>query len=708
MRLRLDTIALSGLENLDTGLRALTLIPSVANGAAMLYGATGPGGGITAYRFGADGLPVLADSALFAPDFTALPARRIAPTPDGAALVLGATPGGAMLWGLEPDGGIGPATIQPFTSGSLMTQATTLAMHTGPGTAPRLAVSGGTMSGGDTTLLSWPGGAPLTGTDAAADLGFTGNGTLLVATRDGALVSLAPDGETDRLGAEQGLAVGGASALATIAAHGTEFAILAAAGSGSLSVADIAASGMSLRDHVLDTRTTRFGSVQDVAAAEINGQVFVVAGGGDDGLSLLTLLPDGRLVHLHALENGPGGGLDGVTRLAMGQIGGGLRVFASTDGDAGITALSLPGAGSGTVMRGGGTQTGGAGQDLLVAENGDAILSGGAGDDILVAGPGATLMTGGTGADLFVMTDGAGPVSITDFNVGEDRLDLSDYMMLRAPSQLEVLPTADGATIRYRAHEVQLHNANGTTLAADDLFGPAFDWPDRMPLLTPDPGTGGGDTGATDGNTDGNTDGGTGDGDTGGGTGADTGGNSGNTPSHGGWAVTLSPDAGHALVAGATVAFAPDTGTPLSLQADAAGRFDLSAVTNQGGTLTLSRAHDPGTDPRIGVMDALEVLRMAVGMDPTYGPASPADLIAADIGGNGRVDVFDALTVLNVALGFDVATPPVWRFLDAGTDLSGVRADNTTVADGIRLDIPESGVPDISLTALLTGHIEGW
>ena len=177
---------------------------------------------------------------------------------------------------------------------------------------------------------------------------------------------------------------------------------------------------------------------------------------------------------------------------------------------------------------------------------------------------------------------------------------------------------------------------------------------------------------------------------------------------HGGWTIAMTPDTGHARLADATLSFAPAAGAPLAIGADGAGRFDLSAAAGQSGLLTLSRAYDPGTDPRIGVMDALEVLRMAVGLEPTYGAATPADLIAADIGDNGRVDVFDALTVLNVALGFEVATPPRWRFLDAQADLSEVRAQNTTAPDGVMLDIPENGLPDLDLTALLTGHIAGW
>lgn len=690
MRLRLDTIALSGLDSLDTGLRALALVPSSAGGSAMVYAVTGPGGGISAYRIGADGLPVLSGSLLFDPAFSTLPANRIAVTEDGTALILGATTGGVLQSALHANGGIGPVTVLPTSAG----MATTLAADGAGGLA---------LSGLQTAYLSWPDGALLATMEGADALAFTADGAVVLATRDGALLQHGADGGTDSIGAAQGLAARGATALATVAAHGTEFVLLAGAGSGSLSVAEIAGSGdMVLRDHILDTRTTRFGAVQDVAAAEVNGQVFVVAGGGDDGLSLLTLLPDGRLVHLHALENGAGGGLGGVTRLAMGQTGAGLQVFALTDSGAGITTLSLHNAGSGSVLRGSGHLAGGAGQDLLVAESGSAILSGGAGDDILVAGSGPATMTGGAGADSFVMTAGGGPVTITDFSAGEDRLDLSDYMMLRAPSQLTVTPTGDGATIRYRTEEVRLHSADGAPLEAEDLFGAAFDWPDRMPILTPEP-----DTGEGADQTDAGPGSGTPPPDD---PPADPPDDPPDTPPapHGGWAVATTPDAGHARLADATLSFAPAAGAPLTIGADGVGRFDLSAAAGQNGLLTLSRAYDPGTDPRIGVMDALEVLRMAVGLEPTYGAATPADLIAADIGGNGRVDVFDALTVLNVALGFEVATPPRWRFLDAQADLSEVRAQNTAAADGVMLDIPENGLPDLDLTALLTGHIAGW
>lgn len=73
---------------------------------------------------------------------------------------------------------------------------------------------------------------------------------------------------------------------------------------------------------------------------------------------------------------------------------------------------------------------GGATGDLLNGGRGDDTLDGGAGPDILNGGMGRDRLTGGTGADVFVfdfISDSwAGrPDTITDFDVGIDRIDLS-------------------------------------------------------------------------------------------------------------------------------------------------------------------------------------------------------------------------------------------------------------------------------------------
>lgn len=81
-------------------------------------------------------------------------------------------------------------------------------------------------------------------------------------------------------------------------------------------------------------------------------------------------------------------------------------------------------------QRGNNTLEGGDGNDTLNSGRGDSTLDGGSGDDLLIAdltSHGSHLLTGGTGADTFRVINGItglGHVSIADFEIGTDVLDL--------------------------------------------------------------------------------------------------------------------------------------------------------------------------------------------------------------------------------------------------------------------------------------------
>ncbi len=151
---------------------------------------------------------------------------------------------------------------------------------------------------------------------------------------------------------------------------GRDFVLLGASGSSSITVLELGASGrLQVIDQVLDDLTTRFQGVTVLETATINGQVFVVAGGGDDGLSLFALLPSGRLVHLESISDAAGGTLENVSALALRVSAAGLDVFVTGLGAAGVSQFHLD-LGSITAPQIANDQgqklQGGAGSDLLM------------------------------------------------------------------------------------------------------------------------------------------------------------------------------------------------------------------------------------------------------------------------------------------------------------------------------------------------------
>ncbi|MEQ8919016.1 MAG: hypothetical protein RID11_20120 [Roseovarius sp.] len=687
MRLHFNARVITGEARLDTAIRALTA--NELNGETLIYAATDAGGGLSVYRLGASGTLSLHDSVLFAPSFSATLSRDIAVggAPEEAMLLLGVGDGRLISYGLAQDGTFeairAPVPVDPALGA--VDRLAYLGDDAGGGV---LALSGGGIyrmeaDAGLSRLQDW------TGPDSALSLMQGAEGVILTrATLDGVesewvdLAGRVTFGHA--VGVEDGFGVANPTAIETVAAHGTQFAVLGAAGTDSLSVLEVSATGaLQVRDHLIDSRFSRFADVQDIAVAQVAGQVFVVAGGSDDGLSLLTLLPDGRLVHLDSIASDAAARLDGITRLAAVHAQDALQVIVATQGNGGLAHLSVPMDNIGVVLRGAGVLAGGAGDDLVVAEAAASTLSGGAGDDILVAGPSGTTMTGGVGADLFVMQSGGGEVRITDFNVAQDRLDLSDYTMLRNPDQLTVTRVTGGARIVFRDDVVVIQSHDGTTLGREDLFGSAFDGPDRISLALldgarspePEPTPPGADPGPA-------------------------------PIPEAAHVLLIRPSEPNPWLIGAEITFTPDGAGMARLTADAEGRFDLAGFAGETGRLSILRNYSAG-DPAIDVSDALDVLRLAVGLDPSFGPASSVHQIAADFDRDGTVSVSDALGVLRLAVGLPLEIGPEWLFLDPEADLAAIAAGSAPVTDGLRLTVPFDPGFEFLMTAILPGNVDG-
>ena len=321
-------------------------------------------------------------------------------------------------------------------------------------------------------------------------------------TADGALTNV------QSIGTNDGLWIDAPTAIATAFIGGTTYAIVASANTDSLSVVEIAPDGsMAVRDHLMDSRETRFGGVTALEIVESDGKTYVIAGGADDGLSVLMLLDGGLLVHRASIEDAVDYTLDNVSALAAIRRASGLDIFVASSSEAGISQLHYETGFAGitaTAVLAGGALTGTAGSDILQGHSGADVISAGAGADILRDGAGVDIMSGGAGADLFILTADGKADTITDFMVGEDKLDLSLWPMLRDISQLSISIRPDGMQIVYGPEALIVQSADGgaidyRSLQTSDLIGgsrlssiivpgypgPAKPTPDSNPL--PDP-----------------------------------------------------------------------------------------------------------------------------------------------------------------------------------------------------------------------------
>ena len=73
------------------------------------------------------------------------------------------------------------------------------------------------------------------------------------------------------------------------------------------------------------------------------------------------------------------------------------------------------------------TLFGGVGADSLFGGKDNDVLIGGDGDDVLYGDLGDDTLTGGAGRDTFVMVAGGGHDLVTDFAVGQDRIDITSF-----------------------------------------------------------------------------------------------------------------------------------------------------------------------------------------------------------------------------------------------------------------------------------------
>ncbi len=279
----------------------------------------------------------------------------------------------------------------------------------------------------------------------------------------------------DTIGINEGLWIDGLDSLAAVQAHGTDFVAVAATNSSSITLVRMNAVGVLYpEDHLIDTLETRFSRVDAITGFDVGDRGFLVAGGADDGLSLLEILPDRSLFAHDPLINSAGGALTNIAALATATVGAELQVVAA--GQPGLTLATLDQDSLHSSVGGDGSDRliGGAQDDLLWGNAGNDVLSGGNGKDILAGGVGRDELTGGGDADVFIFSDEAAQDVVTDFELGLDRLDLSRWGRIYDVSALDIRERSDGAEVHYRDLSARLISDDQQRIDAEALTNDCF------------------------------------------------------------------------------------------------------------------------------------------------------------------------------------------------------------------------------------------
>lgn len=470
MRLHVRGTVATGQVRLDTAITDLEYING-PNGP-VLVSVAGPEGGVATFQLREDRLPLQGDQVFYSANQVSGAGHGLVVSDNGGTIRLYATgfnQNGVVRYSLGTGGTLGGRTV---LQGADLDAAPAVAALT-PGGDMLLADPGqsgfvvhdiGTSSLGsgysvaDTAATH----ADAIGAAAATRIGSTDIVIVGSTTEHGVTAYTLGNGTAqaaDSVGPAEGLGIMVPTDIAIAeTSHGT-YVIVASepsnGESGALSVMRLDAQGhLTPTDHVLDTRDSRFGNVQTVATVTHDGHTYVVAAGGDGGVTLLELLPNGRLIHIDSLEGTAGAPLGDVTALELAVVGDELQVFAATEGDAGVTVLTADLSSQGS---------------LLVAENGGDTITGAGQDDILLDGNGADRLEGRGGADRYVLIADGQTDTIVGFAPAVDTLDLTALPFLYDVSRLDIVSTSTGARITYRGETILLESVGGGPLSPESV-----------------------------------------------------------------------------------------------------------------------------------------------------------------------------------------------------------------------------------------------
>ena len=492
----------TGQTALDFGITDLMVMEH--NGVPILYASSGQTGGLTAFGLGVSGTASFLDSAMYSSAWSDGALRSLTLLDVNGVLSIAVAGSGEdqlYLYDLNSDGSIGAAQQMSGMSPSInrlldvdQTDTSMLFMaDTGASTIRGFSItSNGSLSQAmSVTDTSSTYAAEVMAISSARVLN---NDYMIGASQMEKGVSVyRVDGatlvNTGNAGVNEGLGIMTPTAMEVVEIGGRSFILLASAPndgqgqSGAITVMELAQDGsLVATDHVIDTGATRFGNVQSLEVVEADGRTYVMAGGGDDGLTLFVLLPHGRLQLLSTISGEAG--LENVSSMAANYSGGSLHMYVTSEIQGGFIQISADVSNQGVIIEGdhsGGTINGGGLDDILIGGAQNDSIQGNGGDDLLEDGLGVDTLNGGNGADIYILRSDFTHDVIQDFQPNEDRLDLSAWPMFYDPAQIGYTATANGAILDWRGETLEIITRNGQTLSFAQVEAAIMASPDRVP-----------------------------------------------------------------------------------------------------------------------------------------------------------------------------------------------------------------------------------
>ena len=134
---------------------------------------------------------------------------------------------------------------------------------------------------------------------------------------------------------------------------------------------------------------------------------------------------------------------------------------------------------------------------------------------------------------------------------------------------------------------------------------------------------------------------------------------------------------------------------------NATGQFNFDVADD----VSLTVEKDFTNDRTITVRDALDALRISVGMTKSDGNLVPNDYITADFNKDGKVSVVDALEILKYSINMDV-TQAQWVFVEGDMDVSSVGRRDVIYSEDLTINFSDLN-SDQGITGILLGDVNG-